>query len=482
METSQAARGRAPADAPLETDYLVVGAGAMGMAFVDSLLSEQPEAQVLMVDRQHRPGGHWNHAYPWVRLHQPSAWYGVASRELGSVDKDTLGLNAGLYRMATGTEVLTHFEQVMQQRFLPSGRVRWLPMTDYQRGADGTHRVVSHVGSQARTVRVRRRLVDATQLRPEVPSTHPPRYARSPGVSCIPVNELVSTPRAYARYTVVGSGKTGIDACLWLLEHGVAPAQIRWIMPRDAWMLDRANYQPGLENFERNMTHLADQFGAIAEAGTPAAVFARLEATGALLRLDPTVEPTMYRCCTVTQDELTALRTITDVVRLGRLRAIEPTRLELDRGSLPAVADTLYIDCSAAGIKPMPRLPVFDGERINLLLVRVCQPLFSAALIAYVESHVDGDAARNAMCAAVPIPEVPRDWIVMWALTLANTAQWAQHEGLSAWLRNCRLNSNAVMARGVTPDDQPRLALLAQVSALAQQAGARVPALLAMPS
>jgi cation diffusion facilitator CzcD-associated flavoprotein CzcO len=57
--------------ARLETDYLVVGAGAMGMAFVDSLV-EHGDADVVMVDRRHRPGGHWLDAYPFVQLHQPS--------------------------------------------------------------------------------------------------------------------------------------------------------------------------------------------------------------------------------------------------------------------------------------------------------------------------------------------------------------------------------------------------------------------------
>jgi cation diffusion facilitator CzcD-associated flavoprotein CzcO len=47
---------------PPEADYLVIGTGATAMAFVDTLLDEQPEATVLMVDRLHHPGGHWNHA------------------------------------------------------------------------------------------------------------------------------------------------------------------------------------------------------------------------------------------------------------------------------------------------------------------------------------------------------------------------------------------------------------------------------------
>lgn len=59
-------------DAAAQPDYLVIGAGATAMALVDTLLGEKPYGTVLMVDRQHRPGGHWNVAYPFVRLHQPS--------------------------------------------------------------------------------------------------------------------------------------------------------------------------------------------------------------------------------------------------------------------------------------------------------------------------------------------------------------------------------------------------------------------------
>ncbi|MBL8481771.1 MAG: NAD(P)/FAD-dependent oxidoreductase, partial [Rhodocyclaceae bacterium] len=48
----------------METDYLVVGAGATAMAFVDTLLGES-DARIIMVDKRHKPGGHWNDAYPF---------------------------------------------------------------------------------------------------------------------------------------------------------------------------------------------------------------------------------------------------------------------------------------------------------------------------------------------------------------------------------------------------------------------------------
>jgi choline dehydrogenase-like flavoprotein len=66
----------------LEADYMVVGAGAMGMAFADALI-DNADVSVVMVDRRHGAGGHWLDAYPFVRLHQASAFYGVASTLLG---------------------------------------------------------------------------------------------------------------------------------------------------------------------------------------------------------------------------------------------------------------------------------------------------------------------------------------------------------------------------------------------------------------
>ena len=67
-------------DDPSTADYLIMGAGAVGMAFADSLLTHST-ASMVIVDRHHRPGGHWNDAYPFVRLHQPASFYGVSAQQ-----------------------------------------------------------------------------------------------------------------------------------------------------------------------------------------------------------------------------------------------------------------------------------------------------------------------------------------------------------------------------------------------------------------
>src|SRR5919205_1656349 len=114
----------------IETDYLVVGAGATGMAFVDALIAES-DADVVMVDRRHRPGGHWLDAYPFVRLHQPSANYGVNSRVLGHDRIDDSGPNAGFYERATAAEICDYFGRVLDDH-VATGRVTFLGTSDHQ--------------------------------------------------------------------------------------------------------------------------------------------------------------------------------------------------------------------------------------------------------------------------------------------------------------------------------------------------------------
>ena len=115
----------------LETDYLIVGSGAWAWLSLDTLLAET-KADMVIVDRHAKPGGHWNVSYPFVRLHQPSSFFGVASRELSRFEKDKVGLNKGLYDLASGAEVSSYFDDVMQQTLIPSGRVRYFPMSDYK--------------------------------------------------------------------------------------------------------------------------------------------------------------------------------------------------------------------------------------------------------------------------------------------------------------------------------------------------------------
>ena len=428
-------------ESELTADYVVKGAGAVGMAFVDSVFAESDSTFVIL-DRHDRPGGHWNDAYPFVRLHQPSSFYGVNSAPLGTGSIDQVGLNAGYEELASGQEVLSHFDLVMRQRFLPSGRVRFFPMSDID--DDG---VVTSLLSGHQLRIDARRFVDATHSRMAVPSTTPPPYSVSPEVRCVPLNELPRMAPAFDEFVVIGAGKTGMDACIWLLDNGADPDCIRWIMPRDSWVLNRANFQPGDEPFGRACQSIADQVEAVAKADSVRDVFNRLEAADEFRRVDSTVEPGAYHCAVLSDGELTELRRIDGVVRLGRVLAIHADRIELEQGSIPTGLRCLHVDCSAAGIPTHPSTPVFDGDRITLQWVRTCQPTFSAAFIGFVESTFTDEETKNRICTPIVPPTVPDDWLRMLRVQLGNQLCWNKYPEIGDWMARSRLDLFTATAR-----------------------------------
>jgi NAD(P)-binding Rossmann-like domain len=423
----------------IETDYLVVGAGAAGMAFVDALIAAC-DADVVMVDRRHRPGGHWNDAYPFVQLHSPSALYGVNSRRLGNDQLEQTGPNAGYYPRATAVEICDYYQRVLDEQLLPSGRVRFFGMSEWAGAAE--HRIVSRLTGTEMPVRVRRRVVDARYLEPSIPATHVPSFAAEPGVRLIPVNDLVQLDGPASGFTIIGGGKTAIDACLWLLEVGVPPELIRWVRPRDAWLLDRAFQQP-LDRVPQLIEGVSLYVEAAAQADDIPDLFGRLEACGQLTRLDPDVEPTMYRCATVSQAELVRLRSIENVVRLGRVTHIGPDEITLAGGSIPTDLGQVHVDCSAPGLRTEPGRPVFADGQITLQQVRACQPVFSAALAGYLEAARDDDAAKNLLCPANPYPDQALDWIPVTCIAQRAELAWTADPDLFSWMQRSRLNASA---------------------------------------
>jgi hypothetical protein len=459
---------------PIETDYLVIGAGAIGMAFVDTLLTDS-DAHIVMVDRHHRPGGHWNEAYPFVRLHQPAAQDGVNSRELCHGTKDAVGLNAGMYGLSSGAELVAYFDQIMQQRFLPSGRVRFMPMSQVV----GAYEVESLVTGARQPVKVRKKVVDGTHSRMQVPSTTPPRYAVTPGVRCVPVNELARIARPQAGYVVVGAGKTGMDACIWLLEQGVDPDHIRWIMPRDSWVLDRANVQSGDDFFMNMWGSQTRQLEAVITAENVQDLMLRLEAAGELMRIDPSVMPTVYHGAILSKAELAQLGRIRGIVRLGHVKAIEASQIHLEQGSIPLAPGALVVDCSAAGIPSVEAVPVWSGDRITPQWLRSFGTVFSAALIAHVEATFDDDAEKNALCTPIVPPTLATDWLRMLDVSMKNQQRWSKHPQLQQWLAASRLNSMFHSAGRIRPDETEKIALMQRYRQAIKPTVARLPELMA---
>ena len=455
----------------LKTDYLVIGSGAMGMAFVDTLLSET-EADIIMVDRHAKPGGHWNLAYPFVKLHQPSAFFGVASRELSRFEKDKVGLNKGLYDLASGAEVSAYFDEVMQQRFLASGRVRYFPMCEYK-GAGRFHSLTTGKSYEIESLK----LVDATKLTVDVPSAHTPSFSIADGVPFMALNDLPKMQGPYDKHVVIGAGKTGIDACLWLLQHGVDPDDIVWIMPRDAWLLPREHAQPDMSFFMDVFNNQAGQMEAISASLNKQDMFLRLEKSGYFVRFDPDVLPSMFHAATISMPELERLREIHNVIRLGRVKALEKDRIVLEEGEIKTSSNHLHIDCSASLSRAKARVapcPVFDKHVITPQTIRSFMPVFSGSVIAYIEAHYDDQDKQNALCSVVPIPNTTDDFILMTLQNMLNQYNWSQEPELRKWIKENRLDGFSKLVSQVDKSDTEKTAVLLRMREAAPKAVGRL--------
>ena len=102
----------------------------------------------------------------------------------------------------------------------------------------------------------------------------------------VPVNGLGTLRDSYDHYMIVGGGKTGIDAVLHLLDHGVNPDRIGWIVPNDSWFFNRDLFKYD----EHILTLFANLFDAFTiETDTCYEdVYLSMERAGIMLRLDNT--------------------------------------------------------------------------------------------------------------------------------------------------------------------------------------------------
>lgn len=432
----------------VEVDYLIVGAGDAGMVVADQLLAHT-DATIAIVDRRHAPGGHWLDAYPFVRLHQPAVSYGVASLPFGVDRRDTTGVNAGLYELASGAEVCAHFDEAMTRVFLPTGRVRYFPMSEYV----GEGRFVSRIDGRDRHAVARRRIVDARYVEGTVPATASPRFAVEDGVRCIPAGELARLETPAERFTVIGAGKTALDTLVWLLGQGVHPGAITWIKPREGWWPNRRFLQP-YELLPDQYAANADQLETFAQASSISEVFARLEELEILLRVDRDAPAEMFHGAIVSDAEVAQLRRIEDVVRLGRVRAIGRDRIDLDEGSIATTPGTLHVHCTASGFARPPLRSIFEPGRITI------QPMFwgtvsmQYALIGVVEALLPDDTARNALCRPIHLWDRNRDYLVAYLALMASTRARAAYPDVAQWARTTRLYPFADLSRHA---DDPRV-------------------------
>ena len=470
----------------METDYLVIGAGAVGLAFTDTLLAET-NAHITIIDRHGRPGGHWNDAYPFVALHQPSAFYGVNSMPLGTNRIDTFGSNEGCYELASGAEVSSYFDKVMRQTLLPSGRVSYHPMCDYLGTYADMGKFVSILSGEETQVAVRKKTVDATYYGTTVPTTHSPKFT-------VAADAWLVTPSGLAQlwqgnrqgeqkrpkhFAILGAGKTAMDVGIWLINSGASPDSISWVMPRDSYLINRLHTQPGMEFFNDAIGGQADLMEAFAKATSIDDLFERLEACEAMLRIYPEYKPSMFHYATMSKGEIAILRKITKVIRMGHVQAVEHDSLVLAQGTIPVPRNTVCIDCTASAVEKRPTLPIFQHDKLTLQLVRMPLATFSAALVAYVEAHYDDDATKNKLCAPVPFPDNLKSYPRSTLVTMTNQFAWNQDMALRHWIYNSRLDGFSKVIASVDQQDLEKMAILEKFKTHAKAAIGNMPRLMA---
>jgi len=411
----------------ITTDYLVIGAGAMGLAFADEIINMSAGTgndgtKIVIVDKRANPGGHWNDAYDFVRLHQPSYSYGVASMVLGTGDSD----------LCSKAQILAYFELALK-KMLETGRLRFLAQCEYK--GDGSVQSMLDADLEYDII-VNKKTVDASYLNTNVPSTTPPKFNVSPESTLVPINELFRIKKHWEQFVIIGAGKTGIDAILYLLDMNVKPEKITWIMPNDSWLYHRESLF--LENVISFYKDLMDK---VTESTDYNDLVLKFEKGGHLLRIDDKIRPTKFKCATVSSDELKNLKEIKNIVRQGRVSELETNKITFEDGTSYATSeDYLHVDCTADGLVTKPSCPIFQGKNIILQSISMCQQVYSASVIAALEVRTEeNDEKRNAILTPVPHPEFIGDYVGGLIDTMVNEKRVINEGSGFRWLRNNRL-------------------------------------------
>jgi len=404
----------------LTTDYLVIGAGASGMAFIDEILHGSKDNKIILVDTRAQAGGHWIDAYDFVSLHMPAGNYGVRSTALGTSVDD----------LSNKAQLLAYYGQLLKD-FIASGRVQFYPMCKYQ----GNGTFVSMVEKDLHyAVTVRRKIVDTTILERTIPSTSPTPFELVGDVHLVPINSLCRLEKPWARYVIIGGGKTGTDAVLHLLKQNVAPARIVWVVPNDMWFVQRYTMRDQVRFMDKMEEH-------VLAAKNVADLHRRLEAAKIYHRLDKTVEPTKQRTSTITEAEVARLQKVKNVVRLGRIARIETNRIVFVGGEeIPTHPDTLHVNCTARDLQATHQA-VFAGNTINIMSVHF--PIyFSAGIIAALElKFPDDEEKKNSVFTALKssCPLRPVDFLARISVVKDNERRLRECLGVE-WFRGNRLS------------------------------------------
>jgi hypothetical protein len=304
------------------------------------------------------------------------------------------------------------------------------------------------------------------------------------GVAFGPVNDLPRRAAGFDHFTVIGAGKTAMDAVLWLLDRGTDPDRISWVRPNDYWLFKRETIMADAAIFDTVIRNQIEELRSLGSAPDIRAHVENLEKSERWHRIDPDVWPTKFHAAVCSGAEVDAMRRVKTVYRMGHVTGIEPGRLVMQKGTVEVAKNTFFVDCTGRGgvVVGQDVPPVFDGDQIHMFMVRPFQPAFSAALIGFLEATYDDDATKNAMTRVTDFHEMPLDFIAVQMAGFANQHVWNQTPEVRTWIERCRLNGGTHLLAGLTPEDTDKFALLGQLGPLTGAAIQNMPKILAAGS
>jgi hypothetical protein len=165
-----------------------------------------------------------------------------------------------------------------------------------------------------------------------------------------------------------------------------------------------------------------------------------------MLRVDPTVMPTMAKAPTLGEWELELLRRVERVVRLGHVEGVDRRGMTLLGGSVAFDPSSLVVHCAASGLQNPPMVPIWTDDAIRLQTIRAGVPCFAAALAGFVEATRDDDRERNRLCPPNLYGDTLADWTRMQARGTRAAATFGAEPDIAAWAGACALNPARVTA------------------------------------
>lgn len=332
-------------------DLVVVGAGIAGLNALYAAVEYLPKtARVLLIDQKDQPGGMWNTAYDYVRLHQPHPMFTVGDMTwdwhqprdyLATRDEVQSHLARAVGHVAGKVDLHTRFGQTVTS------------CTEIERSGTPVAEVICHPNAAPGDVTILHatRAIYASGLNYK-PAT-PLELSSTDVVSIIP-QELCRTLQDHpdAPLYIVGGGKTGIDSILAALGQD-ANRRITLINGRGTNFLNRTKYLPtGLKRWTSGalVSRLFRDLTLNFDGDNEDHMIAHFRKNHAI---DPTGENDVYLYGLQSEGEHSRIKEGCSDVLAGYLADVEESadtpRLVLRSGSMhPVIPGSIFVNCTGS--------------------------------------------------------------------------------------------------------------------------------------